>query len=66
MPITSLHITDFRNLEDVELAPCAQGLNIITGDNGSGKTSLLEAIHYLGHGRSFRTSTLPERPRPKI
>ena len=30
-------------------------LNLITGDNGSGKTSLLEAIYLLGRGRSFRT-----------
>ncbi len=30
--------------------------NIIYGENGSGKTSLLEAIYYLAHGRSFRTS----------
>lgn len=30
------------------------GFNLITGDNGSGKTSLLEALHLLAHGRSFR------------
>ena len=34
---------------------CIRGLNLITGDNGSGKTSLLEAIYLLGRGRSFRT-----------
>jgi DNA replication and repair protein RecF len=33
------------------------GLNLIWGDNGSGKTSLLEAIFLLGRGRSFRTRT---------
>lgn len=57
MPIISLRIADFRNITSAELAPCLQGLNIICGDNGSGKTSLLEAIHYLGLGRSFRSST---------
>lgn len=57
MPISELRITDFRNLAAAELSPCAQGLNIISGDNGSGKTSLLEAIHYLGSGKSFRCST---------
>jgi DNA replication and repair protein RecF len=57
MTITSLHITNFRNLAAVELAPCLHGLNIIYGNNGSGKTSLLEAIHYLGLGRSFRSSS---------
>src|SRR3990167_5118165 len=57
MPITSLAITDFRNLAEVTLLPESQGLNIIVGHNGSGKTNLLEAIHYLGFGRSFRGST---------
>lgn len=57
MTITSLQISNFRNLAAVELNPAAKGLNIICGNNGSGKTSLLEAIHYLGSGRSFRSST---------
>jgi len=56
MTITSLRITNFRNLVAVDLVPCSMGLNIICGNNGSGKTSLLEAIHYLGRGRSFRSS----------
>lgn len=56
MAITHLRITDFRNLAAVDLAPCANGLNIIHGLNGSGKTSLLESVYYLGHGRSFRAS----------
>lgn len=56
MTITSLQISNFRNLTSVQIAPTLQGLNIISGDNGSGKTSLLEAIFYLGHGKSFRSS----------
>ncbi|OGT58839.1 MAG: hypothetical protein A3F43_02205 [Gammaproteobacteria bacterium RIFCSPHIGHO2_12_FULL_42_10] len=56
MTITSLRISDFRNLKSVHMDPTPQGLNIISGDNGSGKTSLLEAIFYLGHGKSFRSS----------
>jgi len=55
MTITALRIANFRNLAAVELAPSA-GLNIICGENGSGKTSLLEAIHYLSLGRSFRSA----------
>jgi DNA replication and repair protein RecF len=57
MTINSLRITNFRNLAEMELMPCTAGLNVICGDNGSGKTSLLEAIYYLGLGRSFRSST---------
>ena len=34
------------------------GINLIVGANGSGKTSLLEGIHILGMGRSFRTQQL--------
>ena len=56
MPITLLRVTDFRNLASVELDPFEKGLNVICGDNGSGKTNLLEAIYYLGLGRSFRSS----------
>ncbi|TAK72344.1 MAG: DNA replication/repair protein RecF [Gammaproteobacteria bacterium] len=56
MPIKILHITDFRNLVAIEMES-SHGLNILCGDNGSGKTSLLEAIHYLSLGRSFRSAT---------
>jgi DNA replication and repair protein RecF len=47
-------------LEDLRCLPRAQltlhpRLNLITGANGAGKTSLLEAIYLLGRGRSFRT-----------
>lgn len=54
MSITRLSITQLRNLKEVNILPCPQ-LNFIFGANGSGKTSILEAISLLAHGRSFRT-----------
>lgn len=46
-----------RNISNITLDPNL-GINLILGANGSGKTSILEAIHLLGLGRSFRTRTL--------
>ncbi len=56
MPLTSLDISNLRNIEKTVLH-CHSSLNVIVGANGSGKTSLLEAIYLLGRGRSFRTSS---------
>ncbi|MEH6446194.1 MAG: DNA replication/repair protein RecF [Oceanospirillaceae bacterium] len=58
MAIKSLKIQNIRNLSQVELAPSAN-VNLIYGANGSGKTSLLEAINFLGLTRSFRTRKFP-------
>lgn len=55
MSLSALRIADFRNFESQNLE-LSQAINFIVGDNGSGKTSLLEAIYYLSHGRSFNTS----------
>ena len=54
MRLTQLQIKNFRNIEMIDLTP-VDGVNLILGDNASGKTSLLEAIYYLSHVRSFRT-----------
>ena len=59
MQLADLKIRDFRNLVDVELEFCS-GVNLISGQNASGKTSLLEAIYYLSHLRSFRTVYLSD------
>lgn len=56
MPIQRLEISDFRNITSIQLEPLLQGFNVIYGYNGSGKTSILEAIYYLSLGRSFRSS----------
>ncbi len=51
---------DVRNVRIFTHAvlPAAPGLNLIYGQNGSGKTSLLESINLLARARSFRTSKL--------
>jgi DNA replication and repair protein RecF len=51
--VTRLEARGLRRFDQVSLAPEA-GLNLITGDNGAGKTSLLEALHLMAYGRSFR------------
>jgi DNA replication and repair protein RecF len=53
MDVTRLDIRQLRRFRDVTLAPAA-GLNLITGENGAGKTSVLEALHLMAYGRSFR------------
>ena len=53
MPIESFSAHDFRCLVDIEFEADPHH-NLIVGRNGSGKTSILEAIGYLGRGKSFR------------
>jgi DNA replication and repair protein RecF len=54
--VTRLELRDFRNLEHVDLQPDPAGLTVVLGDNGAGKTSLLEAIGYVATLRSLRDS----------
>ncbi len=53
MIISQLELNHFRNYDKVVLNP-HEGVNIFFGQNGSGKTNLLEAIHYCSLGRSHR------------
>ena len=57
MTVAVLDITDFRNLRQARLE-LNDGLNLIAGPNASGKTSILEALYYLGRTRSFRSRQL--------
>lgn len=59
MNLQSLYLRSFRNYQEetVEFDP---GVNLIVGDNAQGKTNLLEAIYYLGCGRSFRAQVNKE------
>jgi len=55
MSLQALGLRDFRCIESAELELHGR-CNLISGGNASGKTSLLEAIFFLGRGRSFRTA----------
>ena len=52
--LKKLHVSNFRNIETAELILHPK-TNIIFGENGAGKSSVLEAINVLALGRSFRT-----------
>jgi DNA replication and repair protein RecF len=54
-----LELRAFRNIHEagIDLGP---GFNFFYGDNGAGKTAILEAVHVLARGRSFRTSRIDE------
>jgi DNA replication and repair protein RecF len=53
MPLEQLEIAHVRNIAAARLR-LSPAINLMVGGNASGKTSLLEAIHLLGYGRSFR------------
>lgn len=55
MIISSLKLVNFRNYENLEIE-FDKKLNVILGENGEGKTNILEAIYLNAFGKSFRTS----------
>jgi DNA replication and repair protein RecF len=59
LALKNLKCTDFRCLASAELA-FGPANNLIYGPNASGKTSILEAVAYLGRGRSFRGASTRE------
>jgi DNA replication and repair protein RecF len=54
-------VGDFRNIVALEFQPSPR-INVVSGNNGQGKTSLLEALYFVATSRSFRA----ERPREMI
>lgn len=53
MHVTRLDIAGLRRFDVVELRPSSH-MNVLVGANGAGKTSVLEALHLMAYGRSFR------------
>ena len=62
MNLLDLTLRDFRNYESLKL-DFDPGVNLIVGRNAQGKTNLLEAIGYLGSGKSFRAQRTAEMVR---
>ena len=59
MQLRDINIRDFRNYETLSL-DFSPEVNLIVGDNAQGKTNLIEAIGYLGSGKSFRAQKTSE------
>jgi DNA replication and repair protein RecF len=57
-----LTLTDFRNHAEATLRP-GPGFVVLTGDNGAGKTNILEAVSLLAPGRGLRRAPLPQMAR---
>src|SRR5659263_750779 len=59
MYLNNLELINFRNYKSVKLN-FKNSIILIVGDNGQGKTNLLESIHYISSGKSHRTSDQDE------
>ncbi len=60
--LSRLVLTDFRNHADAVLTPAA-GFVVLTGENGAGKTNVLEAVSLLAPGRGLRRASLADMAR---
>jgi DNA replication and repair protein RecF len=59
LAVRQLRLTDFRNYRQLRL-DCDRGPVVLVGDNGAGKTNLLEALSFLAPGRGLRRARLDE------
>jgi len=59
MRVKDIYLRSFRNYGELKI-DFEPGVNLIVGDNAQGKTNLLEAISYLGCGKSFRAQKTAE------
>jgi len=59
MYLSNLELINFRNYKSVKLN-FKNSTTLVVGDNGQGKTNLLESIHYISSGKSHRTSDQDE------
>jgi DNA replication and repair protein RecF len=57
--LKKIKLTNFRCFTESEFI-FSPGINLVTGDNGSGKTSLLESVYFCARGRSFRSNYLSD------
>lgn len=60
--LSRLQVWDFRNLRHLDMTP-GQGVTVLVGNNGQGKSNVLEALCYLGCLRSFRTQGIVDLKR---
>ncbi|HOO51506.1 MAG TPA: AAA family ATPase, partial [Alphaproteobacteria bacterium] len=58
--ITELRLRNFRSYTEACLTGLASSFVVLTGDNGAGKTNILEAISLLSPGRGLRTADLTD------
>ena len=61
--LATAHLKNFRNLREVLVEPC-EGLNVLEGSNGHGKTNFLEAVCLLAGLRSFRGARMGDMVGP--
>ena len=62
MPVSRLAVTDFRSYASALIEP-GPGFVLLSGDNGAGKTNLLEAVSLLAPGRGLRGAALGDMAR---